>query len=54
MVNCALMNTDWRSLSLYQYEALTTVWNQRHDPDYKPEADLTDLQKFVGAHSGRD
>lgn len=54
MVNCALANTDWRYLTFYQYQALMTVWNRRHDPDHKETPDLKPLRKLMEARGGGD
>jgi hypothetical protein len=47
MVNCALMGADWRELTWWQYTAMLTVWNDRHDmgDGKKPPPDLSDLSR---------
>lgn len=48
MVNCAMMGVDWRVLTWWQYTAMLTVWNDRHDTEGGkggPAPDMTDLRR---------
>lgn len=50
MVNCAMMSVDWRGLTWWEYTAMLTVWNERHETgDSKPPADLTELRTNMAA-----
>jgi len=51
MVNCAMMGVDWRELTWWQYAAMLTVWNDRHDAEQpKTPVDFTELQWNMAAH----
>jgi hypothetical protein len=51
MVNCAMMSVDWRDLTWWQYNAMLTVWNERHEQTdgKRPPSDLTELRKNMAA-----
>jgi hypothetical protein len=50
MVNCAMMSADWRALTWWEYTAMLTVWNERHQAgDKKPPPDLTELRRNMAA-----
>ncbi len=52
MVNCAMMSVDWRDLTWWQYTAMLSVWNDRHDKDAgKGIADPERLRRFMAAHA---
>jgi hypothetical protein len=52
MVNCAMMGVDWRTLTWWDYTAMLTVWNERHDTEGgKRPADLTELRKNLAANT---
>lgn len=56
MVNCRMMSEDWRDLTLWQYQAMLSEWNDRHstDTDSKPPVDpekANRLKRFMAAHS---
>lgn len=52
MANCALMGTDWRSLTWWEYTALLHGWNEAHRPDNPKdgEADTSRLARALRAH----
>ncbi len=40
MVNCAKMAVDWRALTLWEYQAMRSEWNDREtDGDKRPPLD---------------
>jgi hypothetical protein len=49
MVNCALMHVDWRTLTWWEYSAMLTVWNERHNGDASPKAITLDRNKMRAA-----
>lgn len=52
MVNCAMMGVDWRDLTWWQYTAMLTVWNERHEPsDSKAPVDFTELKRNMAART---
>jgi hypothetical protein len=55
MTNCAMMSVDYRTLTLWQYQAMLHEWNERHSqeggkspPD--PEK-MARLKRAMDAHS---
>ncbi|NBC37366.1 hypothetical protein GTZ99_12475 [Novosphingobium sp. FSY-8] len=50
------MGLDWRSLSLSGYLEALEAHNEAHDPDYKPEpqvtADKDRLKRLLNARAG--
>jgi hypothetical protein len=57
MVNCAMMAVAWERLTLWQYQAMLSEWNERHTPDAeKGKAPLEPdraarLKRAMAAHS---
>lgn len=53
MTNCAMMGVDWRDLTLWQYQALLSEWNDRHsdEPKAREPGDMTPLRRAMAAAS---
>ncbi len=51
MVNCAKMTVDWRDLTLWQYQAMLSEWNDRESGDgpTKPPLDPERAQRLKRA-----
>lgn len=51
MVNCAKMQVDWRELTLWQYQAMLTEWNDRESDGAPPPLDADRMRAAIEAQS---
>ena len=51
MVNCAKMAVDWRGLTLWQYQAMLTEWNDREGEQGPPALDPERIRAAMAAVS---